>query len=204
MITVGIELNNVIRNVNKQLLKYYQKSVNPSLEIDEIDSVNEDVLGKYIHFDSVHDKNQFIFIDYPYEIFGCASNVDKKFTQNFTYWLAELSNYEDEEIRVLLYTLGESELAIQSTFFYLSKIGTRVRKVIFPMTIDEVYKECDVVVTANNYILQEPPKDGKKIVAIARGFNEGNRSNAFLVYNSITELMEDKEFPKKISSDNGE
>ena len=37
MITIAIELNHVVRNVNKQILKYYQKDINPELDIDNIE-----------------------------------------------------------------------------------------------------------------------------------------------------------------------
>ena len=37
MIRIGIELNDVVRNVNKQILKYYQKDIDPTLDLDDID-----------------------------------------------------------------------------------------------------------------------------------------------------------------------
>ena len=39
MIRIGIELNNVIRNVDKQILKYYQKDIKPELDIEDIDEL---------------------------------------------------------------------------------------------------------------------------------------------------------------------
>ena len=76
MIKIGIELNGVVRNVNKQILKYYQKDINPSLDLDETDE--KDDVFKYAKFESLTDKNDFIYIDYPYEIFGCANTAEKK------------------------------------------------------------------------------------------------------------------------------
>ena len=35
--TIGIELNHVVRNINRQMLKYYSKDIDPSLDIEEID-----------------------------------------------------------------------------------------------------------------------------------------------------------------------
>ena len=40
MVKIGIELNNVVRNYNKQILKYYQKDINPELDLDEFSLVS--------------------------------------------------------------------------------------------------------------------------------------------------------------------
>ena len=104
MITIGIELNHVVRDINKQIVKYYAK------------------------FESKHARNNFLYIDYPYEIFGCASTVEKNLSTKITSWLSDIENIEDEDIRIAFYSLDEEALTIQSTYFFLSKIGTRVRK----------------------------------------------------------------------------
>jgi 16S rRNA G966 N2-methylase RsmD len=122
MITIAIELNHVIRNINKQLLKYYQRDYNEELDIEDIDEKSENVLSKYIKFDSKKELNEFIYIDYPYEIFGCANTMEKKLAVKITNWLTDISNIEDEEIRIVFYSLNEGELTIQSTYFFLSKI----------------------------------------------------------------------------------
>ena len=40
MITIGIELNYVLRDINKQIIKYYSKEFDPSIDIDEIEIKN--------------------------------------------------------------------------------------------------------------------------------------------------------------------
>ena len=95
MITIAIELNHVIRNINKQLLKYYKRDYHPELDIDNIDCVKENVLDKYIKFNSKKERNEFIYIDYPYEIFGCAKAMDSNLPRDITNWMEEMSNRED-------------------------------------------------------------------------------------------------------------
>ena len=129
--TIGIELNHVVRNINGQMLKYYAKDIDPSIDIEEIND-KEDVLEKYLKFPSKHDKNEFIYIDYPYEIFGCAKTMEKNLPTSITNWLSDISDIEDKEIKIIFYSLGEEALTIQSSYFFLSRIGTRVREVIFP------------------------------------------------------------------------
>ena len=198
MITIGIELNDVVRNVNAQMLKYYQRDFNPMLDIDDIDTIHEDVLSKYIKFGTKKELTNFLYIDYPYEIFGCARNCDKKFAQNFTVWLSDIPNHEGEEVRVVLYSLNEGELSIMSTFFYLSKNGTRVRKVIFPKSIDELWEECDVLVTANVDVLKKEVHEGKHIIGINRRFNKDYIGVCDFTYDSITDLMNDADFLEKV------
>ena len=193
MITIGVELNHVVRNINRQLLKYYQKEFDPSLDIDEIDD-RVDVIGKYMKFRSKKEKSDFIYIDYPYEIFGCAGTSEKKLAVKITNWLVNVSNIEDEDIRIVFYSLNEEAIAIQSTFFFLSKIGARVRKVFFPKNVKEVWDECDVVITANNQMFEEEIPENKKIILINREFNEKNKDKAFLTYDNLSDVIDDNNF----------
>lgn len=196
MITIGIELNHVVRNINKQILKYYAKEFDPSMDWDEIDD-REDVIEKYCKFKSKKEKSNFIYIDYPYEIFGCAGTVEKKLAVKITNWLSDITNIEEEDIRIVFYSLNEEALTIQSTFFFLSKIGARVRKVFFPKTVSEVWEECDVVITANNQMFEEEIPEGKQIVLINREFNEKNKDKAVSNYDNLSEIIDDDNFLKQ-------
>jgi hypothetical protein len=196
MLTIGVELNHVVRNINKQLLKYYQKEFDPSLDIDELDD-RVDVISKYMKFKSKREKYDFIYIDYPFEIFASAGTSEKNLAVKITNWLADLTNIEEEDVRVVFYSLNEDALVIQSTFFFLSKIGARVRKVFFPKTVKEVWDECDVVITANNQMFEEEIPEGKKIILIDREFNEKNQEKAFLHYGNLSEVIDDNNFLKQ-------
>ena len=195
MLVVGVELNHVVRNINKQLLKYYQKEFDPSMDIDELDD-RVDVIEKYMNFKSKKEKNDFIYIDYPYEIFGCANTAEKKLAVKITNWLTDISNIEEEDIRIVFYSLNEEALTIQSTFFFLSKIGTRVRKIFFPKNVSEIWDECDVVITANPDVLKEEVPGFGKIVLINREFNSEYKDKAFLNYDNLSEIIDDNNFFK--------
>ena len=197
MLTIGVELNHVVRNINKQIIKYYAKEFSPETDIDEIDD-KEDVFKTFAKFNSNYEKNNFIFIDYPYEIFGCASTMEKKLAVKITNWLTDISNIEDEDIRIVFYSLNEGELSIQSTYFFLSKIGTRVRKVFFPKNIDEVWDECDVVITARDEFFEKEIPEGKKVVLINRPFNKEVKDKAFLNYDNLSEIITDEDFFNKL------
>lgn len=197
MIIIGVELNHVVRNINKQIVKYYAKEYAPDVDLDDIDD-REDVLKTFAKFDSKYERNNFLYIDYPYEIFGCANTMEKKLAVKITNWLTDISNIEDEDIRIIFYSMNEEAITIQSTFFFLSKIGTRVRKVIFPKSIEEVWEECDVVITARDEFFEKEIPEGKKVVLINRPFNKDYKDKAFLNYDNLSEIITDEEFFNKL------
>jgi len=198
MITIGIELNHVVRNINKQIVKYYIKEFAQDVDIDDVDC-SENVLKTFAKFKSKKEKDNFIYIDYPYEIFGCASTMEKGLSTKITAWLSEISNIEDEDIRVIFYSLYEEALSIQSTYFFLSKIGTRVREVFFPKDAKEVWEHCDVVITANKEVLDVKPEDKIGIKVIGNG-NKYDDSDQDFVYDTLSEIIDDEEFFEKIIS----
>ena len=189
MIRVAIELNDVVRNINKQILKYYQKDFDPSLDLDEID--DKDDPFKYAKFDSKKAKNEFLYIDYPYEVFGCAKTMSKGLQTEMTYWLSNLTNYEEDEVKIIFYSLNEESLTIQSTYFFLSKIGTRVREVIFPRSIDELKDACDIVITANKDVI-DALKDSKYTILINNSRNSDYKDKVDKNYDSLSEVIKDE------------
>lgn len=197
MKTIAIELNHVVRNINKQILKYYQKDINPELDIDNIDE--KDDVFKYAVFDSKRDRNEFVYIDYPYEIFGCAKPIDKNLPTKINNWLASLTNEEDETYKVIYYSLNEEVLTIQSTYFFLSKIGTRVREVLFPFEPKDILDRADVIITADGSIIEKSKDTDTKIVLINRPTNKEFNDKAFLSYDSLSDLINDSDFLKKIN-----
>jgi hypothetical protein len=191
MIKIGIELNGVVRNVNKQILKYYQKDINPSLDLDETDE--KDDVFKYAKFESLTDKNDFIYIDYPYEIFGCAKTMSKDLPMLMNNWLSELTNYEDDDVEVSFFSLDEEALTIQSSYFFLSKIGTRVRKIIFPKDIKELWLEYDVVVSGNKEVLNyfdKKTNDHTYVIKVENNTNKECNSNK--TYDSLDDIIKDE------------
>jgi phenylpyruvate tautomerase PptA (4-oxalocrotonate tautomerase family) len=197
MLTIGVELNHVVRNINKQILKCYAKEFDPSMDWDELDD-HVDVFDNYCKFKSKYEKNNFLYVDYPFEIFGSANTAEKKLAVKITNWLSEITNIEDEDIRIIFYSLDEDALTIQSSFFFLSKIGARVRKVIFPKKLEEVWDECDVVITARNEFFEKEIPEGKKAVLINRDFNKENKEKAFLNYDNLSDVINDNEFFNKV------
>jgi hypothetical protein len=191
MIRIGIELNHVVRNVNKQILKYYQKDIDPSLDLDEIDE--KDDVFEHAKFKFLTDKNEFIYIDYPFEIFASAKPMSKELPTLINNWLSDLTNYEEDYIEVSFFSLGEEALTIQSTYFFLSKIGTRVRKVVFPKEINEMVDEYDAIITANGKVLDffdSKYHDNPYLIKIKNNTNKDYKSDR--EYDSLEDVFKDE------------
>ena len=188
MIRVAIDINHVVRNINRQILKYYNKDIDPSLDIEEID--DKENIFKHLNFVTENNKREFIYVDYPYEIFGCAKAVEKDLPAAINKWLYELTNYEDDKIDVFYFSLGEDSLTIQSSYFFLSKIGTRVRKVLFPTEDKEIINQSDVIISTDGKLLTEA--EGKFRILIKTKFNEEYCGKFEKEYDSMSDVIKDE------------
>lgn len=191
---IAIELNGVIRNINAQYLKYYLKDINPDANEDDYDAASISILPK-LEFDSNSSKREFVYEDYPYEIFGCAAPMSRNLHVALNSWAEQWYwwGYQDD---VAVFSLDEEELSIQSTYFYLSKSGTRVRQVVFPRYPENIWKNFDIVVTQDPRVAESKP-NGKILVLISKSDNADVREKADLVYDSLEDLLKDDEFIKK-------
>lgn len=192
---VAIELNGVVRDINRQILKYYQKAIDPSFDHEEIDS--KDNPFKYCKFDSKRAKNEFMYIDYPYELYGCANPTEQNLPTQINNFLAELTNYEDDEIDIMYFSMDEEALTIQSSFFFLSKIGTRVRTVMFPKSIEEIDANSDIVVASSRSVIESLPEDKFKVL-IKEESNMGLEKICNLSYETLSDMLSDKEIISKL------
>ena len=187
-IRIGIELDHVVRNINKQLAKYYQKEYDSSIDLDDLDYKN-DILTDLCEFDTEEEKFNFLYSDYPYEIFGMAEECQRSLSRDINAWLFDLSNVKDYDIEVFYYSMREIDLSIPSTLFFLSKIAVRVREVRMPRNFDELYELGDIFITADPKVAKFKNK-GK--IVIKNNFNEQAVKNADLVYGTMREFLNDE------------
>ena len=198
MIKIGIELNNVVRDINTQIIKYYKKDIDKSFDDTNF---NKNVLNVIdgLNFDEKKGKYNFLYIDYPYEIFGCAKPMHKNLSVMINNFLVNLGNIGESDSNVCFFSLKENALTIQSTYFFLSKIGSRIRRVIFPIIGEKLWNEYDVLITTNANIVNNKPKD-KKVVLIKKDDNTDLIDKCDLVYDSLFDLLSDEEFLFKLNN----
>ena len=129
---------------------------------------NNNVFNTY-KFQSFEEYENFLFIEYPIEIYGHAglsyptavSDLNKLVYDNLL------------EYNITLVGVGEHGKAKPSTLFFLSKNGCMVNNIKFinEEDIKDAWKKCDVWITDSQMIANAMPK-GKKIIKFKTNFNE--------------------------------
>ena len=198
---IGIELNNIVRDLNKQIIKYYKKDINQSFDDKNVNYNVTNIIDS-IDFKSKKAKFEYMYVDYPYEIFGCAPTTHRNLAVTINNWLVSLGNKEDEKYDVKLFSLKEEALSIQSTYYFLSKIGCRVREMFFPKDGIEMWDKCDVIITLNERIIDNKP-EGKVVVLINKDDNKNLQEKVDLHYDSLFDLLSDTEFINKVKQIEG-
>lgn len=195
---IGIELNNIVRDINKQVIKYYKKDINQSFDDKKVNYNVTNIIDS-IDLKSKKAKFEYMYVDYPYEIFGCAPTMHRNLAVTINNWLVSFENNENEKHDVKLFSLIEEGLSIQSTYYFLSKIGCRVREMFFPKDGIEMWDKCDVIITLNKRIIENKP-EGKVVVLINKDDNKDLQDKADLKYDSLMELITDDEFFNKVKN----
>lgn len=185
---IGIDLNDVIRAYTRNFAKIYQKEYDRTFDEGEL-VIDTNDLSKIFPFDSEAEYKRFVYQDYPYELFGKCETMDKMTASLLNTWMDELKNHDIEEpIDIMIVSPMEYGLTIQSTYFFLSKIGCRVREVYLPTDSLTIWDRCDVLITANPKLLNNKP-EGKKSVKITTDYN--TECDADDTFTSICEFFED-------------
>ena len=147
-------------------------------------------------FTSDEQYRRFVYEDYPFELYSKCPVVDKNLGRDLNEWIE--FDLMDEIIEVIFISPMESDLTIQSSYSFLAKIGSRVREVYFPIDSSIVWDKCDVLITADpRFFLNK--KENKKIVKINKEYNKEYNTN--LEYDSLSDIINDKEFINKINND---
>ena len=101
-----------------------------------------------------------------------AEAMDKMLPYKLNDWLQNtLRDVDEDKIpEVMFVSALESGLTIQATYFFLSKIQTRVREVYFPIDSSTIWDRCDLLITANPKLINSVP-DGKRVIMIETPYN---------------------------------
>lgn len=191
---IGIDINNVLRAFNEQVITYYEKCYNTTIELGE--KKPEDVsLSDILKFKSNIEKNRFFYEDYPYEIFGCATTMEVMLLPHLNEWIKDM---EDKGNQIYMISVGEHILSMQSTMFFLSKIGVKCRYTYMPKDLSELNGKIDVLVTANPKVIKNKfPQI--TIIGVNRGYNQDVINKSDIIVNNLEDVfkMKSKDFKKK-------
>lgn len=175
---VYISINGVLRNLIQKFEYHYENTfLESDIEVDEdvepfdykiTAPVHNDNLLNHYSFQSIEEYNNFLFVDFPLEIFG-HSGI------SYMSVMTDLNRmiYENPDITFTVVGLDELGKAKSSTLFFLSKysyLGNNV-KFIRSDNIDKEWKRCNLWITDNKVIIDKCPKN-KKAVKYITEYNE--------------------------------
>lgn len=192
---IAIDLNDVIRAYTAQFASYYKRNIDRSFDIDNVDVWTND-LKEVFQFESKLDYLNFLYNDFPYEIYGCAQTMHRNLSSRFTDWCKEIEDL-DEAPELCIISTGEYDKTIGSTYFFLNKIATKVRETHLLLNEYNVWGKCDVLVTANPLLLQLKPEN-KISVKIDASYNTETQSD--FVFNDFMEFMSNLNIIEEINN----
>jgi len=171
---IGIEVNGVLRNPIEKIKQVYEKwYVNSAEETDFKYEINESVdslnLLDFLTFpNGSDDVYEFLYEEFPMEIFGHAPSSEySTFNDLNDFYLSFRDLYD---IVIVSDEIGKSKPA---TLFFLSKFSCLCEAVRFysEQTINSLWDNVDILVTANPGIILEHPKD-KTIIKYENVYNK--------------------------------
>jgi hypothetical protein len=198
---VYISINGVLRNLIQKFEYHYNNNfIDAEVEVEEgslpfdykitFPIQNDNLLNSFA-FQSKDEFNNFLFVDYPLEIFGHS-------TLSYPSVITDLNRimYENPDINFTIVGLDEFGKAKSSTLFFLSKysfLGNNI-KFIRSDDISNEWKKCNMWVTDNDDILSKCPKNKKAIKFVTEYNTNISYSNEI---NNLTKI----ELPCLISSE---
>lgn len=192
---IAIDLNDVLRDFTRQFAKYYQIGYDHSYDMDSLELTTNDPEILF-PFKSKRAYENFTYMDYPYEIFGCAPATHKELPGLFNEWFHNIENIDtSENIEFIIVSPMEHGLSIPSTNFFLSKFGCKIREIYFPLDSQDIWNKCDVLITANPLLLDMKPQ-GKITIKIKQDYNLDYKGD--IEYNSMKKFLEDEHNIEKI------
>jgi len=192
---ICLTLDDVIRAKSRQFGKIYKKAFGVDDKFLDSRDFSTNDLCQVFEFESREKYNEFLYKDYPFEIFAEALPMERMLDKNFNLWTLKVKD-EHEDVDFILSNPYEFNASIGFTCFFLSQIATRIREFFFPADSSEIWNRCDILITADPKLLKEKP-EGKVAIKIDAPYNK--EIEADLTYESLAKLISDEEFIDKVN-----
>ena len=198
MIKICITLDDVLRAKTKQIGYVYKKYINPDINLDEID-LSKTSMMEALNFGSKKEFNKFLYEDYGFEIFAEATTMGDSVDKKLNLWHISLNDNEeiDEELDLMLANTMEFNNSIGFTYFFLSKLATRIREVYLPLNSLTIFDKCDIIITSDVKLLTNVPKN-KIAIKINTPYNNDISGDNIFAFDTLVEFMEDSNNLKNI------
>jgi hypothetical protein len=189
---IGIEINGVLRDTIGKFTQLYEKHMieekdddSKTFDVDIFGNTKELVsseefeykilsdvtslnLIEHFRFNDENELYKFTYEDFAMQIFGHAGSTE---TFSFNDLNEIYQKYRDtNELLIVSDEMGKSKPA---SLFFLSKFGCQLEKIKFysNLTINSMWNEIDILLTANPTLLLEKPKD-KIVVKYNTNYNK--------------------------------
>jgi hypothetical protein len=189
---IGIEINGVLRDTIGKFTQLYEKHMieekdddSKTFDVDISGNTKELVsseefeykilsdvtslnLIEHFRFSDENELYKFTYEDFAMQIFGHAGSTE---TFSFNDLNEIYQKYRDtNELLIVSDEMGKSKPA---SLFFLSKFGCQLEKIKFysNLTINSMWNEIDILLTANPTLLLEKPKD-KIVVKYNTNYNK--------------------------------
>jgi len=191
---IGIEINGVLRNTIGKIEQTYQKYLidktdgienEESFEYGIILPVDSLVLKDHFKFQNDEELFSFLYEEFPMEIFGHSQSSEYSTFNDLNEVYVNLRDNHD--LIIVSDEIGKSKPA---SLFFISKFGCQLEKIKFysNYTINSMWDEIDLLLTANPALLLEHPSD-KILIKYETDYNKN--INTSHTIKSLKEL-EDK------------
>jgi len=124
-------------------------------------------LANHLKFKDEDEIYNFLYVDHTMEIFGHSPSVEMNTFVDLNDFYFD--KRDEHEILIVSDEIAKSKPA---TLFFISKFGCQLEKVKFysKVTMDNLWEELDILVTANPELIINHPKD-KKIIKFNTTYN---------------------------------
>ena len=197
---IGIEINGVLRNTIGKIEQTYQKYLidktdgienEKSFEYGTILPVNSLMLKDHFKFQNDEELFSFLYEEFPMEIFGHSQSSEYSTFNDLNEVYVNLRDNHD--LIIVSDEIGKSKPA---SLFFISKFGCQLEKIKFysNYTINSMWNEIDLLLTANPALLLEHPSD-KILIKYETDYNKNIKTS-----HSIKSLKELEDKLKEIIS----
>jgi hypothetical protein len=135
--------------------------------------------------------NKFMYEDFLLEIHALAPVMYKGMENDIQKFYQKYSNFVE-----FIIVSKENGYTIPPTLFFLSKVMFRAKKILFPTTNKELWKNVDILVTTDPELLDSVPLS-KKVIKTERPYNIDSKKG-FINIKQLNDLNGNKDFEKLI------
>ena len=170
--------------------KYYQ--VDPETGKADVDAMA--FRKQTINLTAQEVFNKFMYEDFLFEIHALAPTMYKGMENDVQKFYQKYSNSVE-----FIIVSKENGYTIPPTLFFLSKVMFRAKKILFPATNKEVWKNVDVLITTDPELLNNIPWN-KKVIKADRPYNQNIKTDKKTIINilQLKDLNGNIEFEKII------